>query len=152
MNAGLLARLARLALLDGSRKAEHKRRQLQAAINVTPLVDVVLVLLIIFMVVTPMLKHAIELPQVHQPAPVHERLNDLIVTMDKEGKVTLDGAPLDVEHLGGAFSQKLDRPIYLHVDRATKLGHVRRVLSVLREAGAADVGLAVTPERQRGGS
>ena len=114
-------------------------------INVTPLVDVVLVLLIIFMVVTPLLHRGV---QIELPTTAnHEKKNDngeqLVVS------VRGDGVYVETEHLEGQaltdrFRTELkraQRPVHVRADKGLKFGEVRKVLNNLHDIGAANVGL-----------
>lgn len=114
-------------------------------INVTPLVDVVLVLLIIFMVVTPLLHRGvqIELPQTAN----HEKKNDngeqLVVSVRNDG-VYVETERLEGEALTERFRSELkrsSRPVHVRADRALRFGDVRKVLNNLHDIGAANVGL-----------
>jgi len=131
----------------------HKRRTghvgaggVRSEINVTPLVDVVLVLLIIFMVVTPMLHRGvkIELPEtVH-----HEKKQDsgemLVVSVRGDGTY-IETDRLEGDLLDTRLRQELkvtSRPVLVRADKAMKYGEVRRVLERVHGAGAITVSLA----------
>lgn len=114
-------------------------------INVTPLVDVVLVLLIIFMVVTPLLHRGvqIELPQTAN----HEKKNDngeqLVVSVRADG-VYVETERLEGDALSDRFRTELkraSRPVHVRADRSLHFGEVRKVLNNLHDIGAANVGL-----------
>jgi biopolymer transport protein ExbD len=134
------------------------RPEVRGEINVTPLVDVVLVLLIIFMVVTPMLTRGakVELPLTDH----HDRRQDgdqIVVSVTAEGRVLVDTRPADGERLVDELRASLavrgrgGRPREVHVkaDRRLRYGAVRRVLDRVHEAGAREVALA-TDERTAG--
>ncbi|HEY1333096.1 MAG TPA: biopolymer transporter ExbD [Myxococcaceae bacterium] len=119
-----------------------------SAINVTPLVDVVLVLLIIFMVVTPMLQRGkdVKLPiaskkeQGEQPDPV-------IVSITPDKRVWLEKDPVTDEQLKAALANKLlaepSKPILVKGDQSLTFGDVRKVLKDAQEAKAKSVKLGV---------
>lgn len=123
----------------------------RAEINVTPLVDVVLVLLIIFMVVTPMLHRGVkvDLPDAAHPARKQDSGSELVVTVRR------DGTYVETDRLEGALlrarlSQELkisSRPVHVRADRALKFGVVRQVLDEVHAAGAQSIGLG-TEERK----
>jgi biopolymer transport protein ExbD len=131
----------------------HKRRHghvgaggIRSEINVTPLVDVVLVLLIIFMVVTPMLHRGvkIELPEtVH-----HEKKQDsgeiLVVSVRGDGTY-IETDRLEGDLLDSRLRQELkvsSRPVLVRADKAMRYGEVRRTLERVHNAGAISVSLA----------
>jgi biopolymer transport protein TolR len=119
-------------------------------INVTPLVDVVLVLLIIFMVITPMLQRGKEvtLPKAQSAADPKEGEGDpliLSVTPDKKiyvEKVEYDEAGLE-QKLKNELRAKPDRKLLLKGDASLAFGPVRKVMDAARKAGAKGIGLGV---------
>ena len=129
------------------------RGGLKAEINVTPLVDVVLVLLIIFMVVTPMLQEskAVELPQASEVERGKDDARRLSVVVDQAGQVFLDGIPVEDGLVAEMVAMRLEADPGLEVlvkgDKRLEYGDVRRIMSGCREAGAKRVVLA-TQERK----
>jgi len=125
-----------------------RRAGLHADINVTPLVDVVLVLLIIFMVVTPMLAagHAVTLPTARADAQAAAR-DALVVTLARDGALFVGdervapGALVDVVRARRAPGAV----VRLRADAALSMGALRPVLRSLKEAHLAPVALAVEP-------
>lgn len=124
-----------------------------AEINVTPLVDVMLVLLIIFMVAAPMLHQGIKvsLPKAHsQPLP--QQLDDpLILTITREGVVFLKDKPIHgtqiVERLQSLLKTKSEQMIFIKGDKEVPYGKVVELLEVLRRGGITNVGMVTEPER-----
>jgi biopolymer transport protein TolR len=125
------------------------RGGMKSDINVTPLVDVVLVLLIIFMVVTPMMQRgqAVQLPQAAHSSQGEK--NDplvLSVTVDQKLYVENDLYP-DVERFKGRLEQELrsqpSRRVLLKADHALACGEVQKVMDLVHAAGARHVGLGV---------
>ncbi len=117
---------------------------LQSEINVTPLVDVCLVLLIIFMVVTPMLVGIpVHLPQT---ATGDQLANKPIqITINADGTIYLDRLVIRGEQLASELQRKHDqvqRPIVVRADKALTYGKVVSVLDACRNAGFESVGLA----------
>lgn len=127
------------------------RGGLKNEINVTPMVDVVLVLLIIFMVVTPMLQRGKEvtLPKtqsVSEKAGADEA-DPLILSITPDKKVFLEKNEYDQENLETALTAEIDkvpgRKLLLKGDTSLQVGTVREVMETARKAGAKGVSLAV---------
>jgi biopolymer transport protein ExbD len=133
------------------KKGLSSRKLIKAApvkneINVTPLVDVCLVLLIIFMVVTPMLHRN---PDVEPPATAHhdkksDTGEDLMVTVRKDGTY-IETTRLQGEALVARIKQEMQkdksRPIHLKADKSLRYGDVRKVLEQINESGVQQVGM-----------
>jgi len=121
-----------------------------ADINVTPLVDVVLVLLIIFMVVTPMLQRGkdVKLPiATKQKEPGPEPPDPLIVSITPDKRIWLEKDPVTDDQLKQALAGKLAaepwKPILVKGDQSLTFGDVRRVLKDAQDAKAKSVKLGV---------
>jgi biopolymer transport protein TolR len=120
-------------------------------INVTPFVDVMLVLLIIFMVTAPMMQQGIDvdLPET-TTQDIRVREEPLILTVQKDGKVFLGRREIPVEQLTEkmtAILEGLDRKeIFLRADRAAQYGIVAKALASARQAGATKLGMVTEPE------
>ena len=132
-----------------------KRRDVTPDINVTPLVDVVLVLLIIFMVIAPALEHGerVELPGILQPDKEQKgKLDPVTVTVAKSGTVYLEKAPTTIEglpaQLADIHAREPDRRVVLKGDGALDYQKVRDVFAVVQNAGFPGVSLQV---QKRGG-
>jgi len=119
---------------------------------VTPLVDVVLVLLIIFMVITPYLQQgvAVELPDASSSSAADATKTPLVVTVKADGTLWMGpqrvSASRLVERLRRELASRPDRQVLLRGDRHAHYGKVQEVLTWLRNAGAPAVELATTPE------
>jgi biopolymer transport protein TolR len=147
---------------DGHRAAKRRRLrrarlhksgaasggQVRSEINVTPFVDVVLVLLIIFMVVTPMLQRGVDVPL---PFTLHhgekkDTGEQLIISVRHDGAIFLGSELVDLKRLENRLTALLQRrpppPVFLKGDRNLTFGPVRRVLEACHRAGAAGVSLA----------
>jgi biopolymer transport protein TolR len=118
-----------------------------ADINVTPLVDVMLVLLIIFMITVPMLHQGIEvaLPQ-SQASPLPMRVEDpLIVSINRDGLVFLMEQPVHqsqlVDRLTALIAARGDDSVFLKGDRQVPYGRVVEVLDILYRGGITRVGM-----------
>ena len=113
----------------------------QADINVTPLVDVCLVLLIIFMVVTPMITAGVDLalPETAKPGKIAEKENQLVVSVRADGSVFLDDKPILRGDLGGRLrdleASKPGRDIVVRGDKNLPYGQVRSVMKLVNDAG-----------------
>ncbi len=126
----------------------------KADINVTPLVDVVLVLLIIFMVVTPMIVRGVN---VDLPITAHhDRKNDdnrdVIVSINRQGEVYVDADKVTMERLTAAIAEERRRHpgkgVFIKADNRINYGQARQAMEAVRAAGVDDVQLG-TEEAQR---
>ncbi|MBX5484942.1 MAG: biopolymer transporter ExbD [Myxococcaceae bacterium] len=126
-------------------------------INVTPLVDVVLVLLIIFMVITPMLQRGkeVKLPVAKTSEEKKDAERDsepLILSITADKKIWVDKSEYDhaglEKRLREELSQKPNQKLLLKGDQALEVGVVREVMDVARRAGAKGVALAVEQEKE----
>lgn len=119
-------------------------------INITPLVDVMLVLLVIFMVTAPILQQgvSIDLPEV-TAAPLVGSEEQLIVVVTRDGKVQLNDASIKIDELGRKLSAivsvKPDRQVYLRADKNVPYGKVVEVMAAVRLAGVRKLGMVTEP-------
>jgi biopolymer transport protein TolR len=126
---------------------------LNADINVTPLVDVCLVLLIIFMVVTPMLQKGVpvNLPVTEEPERTPDTEKQLQISVKTDGTVYLGSTVVRKEQVQSELEQihgrTPDREIAVKADRNAKYGAVIDVLKACREVGFNNVGLIAQPKR-----
>jgi biopolymer transport protein TolR len=129
---------------------------LNSDINVTPLVDVCLVLLIIFMVVTPMLQKGvpINLPVTEDPEKTPDTEKQLQISVKSDGSVYLGSIVVREDQVQSQLEElhtkTPDREIAVKGDRAVKYGKVLAVLKALREVGFNNVGLIAQPKRSPG--
>jgi biopolymer transport protein TolR len=119
-------------------------------INVTPLVDVMLVLLVIFMVTAPILQQgvSVNLPKV-QAAPLVGEDDQLVVAVTRAGTVLLNDATftladLDVK-LRAILREQPQRQVFLRADEAVSYGQVVKVLAVIKESGVQRLGMVTEP-------
>jgi len=122
-----------------------------AEINVTPLVDVMLVLLIIFMITAPMLVQGLKvnLPKQDAPALSSKTEEPLILTLTSDQIILLRDEPVHLKLLAdrlGALLAGSPRPVYLKADETLPYGFVIRVLAVLDQIGVEQVGMVTVPE------
>jgi biopolymer transport protein ExbD len=125
---------------------------LRCEINVTPLVDVMLVLLVIFMVVTPMLRIElpIDLPET-KSGTAAEQANQVMLTAGIDGSLLLNGMPVVRDALEAAirdlFAQREDRIIFLEADRGLPYATVVDLMDACRAAGVLRVGVLTQKSR-----
>lgn len=132
--------------------------QMVAEINVTPFVDVMLVLLIIFMVTAPMMTQGIDvrLPESSAPAIPSED-ERLVVTVTQERKVYVNDHPVELDALGSKLTaihqnQQNQRGVFLRADEKIPYGYVVQVMGVIRQAGIDQIGMVTEPLKTPGKS
>jgi TolR protein len=124
-------------------------QEVKSQINVTPLVDVCLVLLIIFMVVTPMLQKGIDvaLPETKVPEKMPENSKQLTISIKQDGSVFVSQNWVPDDQVAGTLKsihdQTPDKQVVLKGDRRLKYKKVRAVMKLINEAGFSRVGLVV---------
>lgn len=123
-----------------------------ADINVTPLVDVMLVLLIIFMITAPMLHQGVEvnLPETVAVDEIPMRVDDpLVLTLRTDGLVHVRDEPLHpsvlVDRLSGLLAQRDDKQVYIKGDRNISYGQFIEVVGLLNAGGIQHIGLVAQP-------
>jgi biopolymer transport protein ExbD len=142
--------------LSGSSLGKLSHAGLTSDINVTPLVDVCLVLLIIFMVVTPMLQKGVpvNLPVTEDPDKTPDTEKQLLISVKADGTVYIGSNVVrkdEVEQtLKDLQSRTPDREIAVKGDKLVKYGDVVDVLKALRDVGFNDVGLVAQPRKSPG--
>jgi biopolymer transport protein TolR len=123
-------------------------------INVTPLVDVMLVLLIIFMVTAPILQQGVpvDLPKV-SAGPLAGQEEQLVVNVAKGGQFYLNDTPMTADQLTAKLraiaAARPDRQLYVRADQSVPYGQVMEVMGAVRDAGLVKVGLVTEPPRDR---
>lgn len=139
--------MRRLRSLTTASTARHT-----SEINITPLIDVVLVLLILFMVVTPLLEKDINVRLPMTAATTVIAPNDpLVVRVSPEGALTLNGDPVDAASYSGRLSALLterkpgDRTVFVVADDSVNYGFLVSVIDRAKQAGADVVGMATDP-------
>ncbi|MFZ4684816.1 MAG: biopolymer transporter ExbD [Hyphomonadaceae bacterium] len=128
-----------------------------ADINVTPMVDVMLVLLVVFMVTAPMLATgvSVSLPKVTAEQMPTENQRPLVVTIDKDGGVYLgmEDTPVELKDLAPQLmalaENNIEKRVYVRADEMVANGVVVKVLALLQTAGFRNVGLPVDPNVAR---
>jgi len=125
------------------------RGEVTSEINVTPMADVMLVLLIIFMVVTPMLQKGtnVELARTHNPVNMPDADHDdaVLVAVTRDGKFFLNQTRIAIDELPGKVNDilatKMDKTVFVKSDYRARYGDVVQVVDTIRNAGVDKVGL-----------
>ena len=118
-------------------------------INVTPLVDVILVLLIIFMITAPMMTRGIDvrLPRTESGSDAQEER--LVVSVDRENTVYLNERPVNIHLLTERLKSEIKRTgndfVFLRADQEVPYGRVMQVMDQIKQAGADRVGMVTQP-------
>jgi biopolymer transport protein TolR len=124
-------------------------RKVNSSINVTPMVDVMLVLLIIFMVITPMLQNKVQIDMAKvenaTAMPDADKDDAIVVAITRDGKVYLGQNSVDPSQLGSLIRDKLadktDKTIYVRADARAQYRNVEDAIDDVRTAGVEEVGL-----------
>ncbi len=125
-------------------------RRMMAEINVTPLVDVMLVLLIIFMVTAPMLTQGVDvnLPQANAKAMRADE-ERLVITVDANSRIFIGSQPVEFNRMSKTLkaivSRRTDRQVFFRADRAVPYGFVVKVIAEARNAGIEKLGMVTEP-------
>ncbi len=122
-------------------------------INVTPFVDVILVLLIIFMVTAPLLQQGlpVNLPQAAAPS-LKRTKTDIIITIKKNGTIYIgdDATPVPLgdleERLIGLYAAREQKDLFIKADTDLRYGAVIKVMSLAKKAGVDRIGMLTQPE------
>lgn len=130
-----------------------KRGALVSEINVTPLVDVMLVLLIIFMVTAPMMTQGLE---VDLPETTAKSLNQnedpVIITLDKDGVIMLGKIKVSQamfrQQLEKMFGQNKEQPVFLKADKQVAYGVVVSIMADIKAAGFDKLGMITDPKEE----
>jgi biopolymer transport protein TolR len=126
--------------------------KIMGEINIVPLVDVVLVLLIIFMVTDPMMNQGleVELPATNSSA-LRQSDEVLVLTVTRDSKLYLDDFEVEIDGLAAKLKNIAERKpqtkIYLRADRTVPYGVIVQVMAQTREAGIQNLGMVTEPEK-----
>ncbi|RJQ54829.1 MAG: protein TolR [Nitrospiraceae bacterium] len=124
----------------------EKRRPALSEINVTPFVDVMLVLLIIFMVTAPLLQQGIDVNLPQAKGKEMSPAERVIITVKKDGKLYMDKSAVTLETLRSALSKIQNREVFLKADKDVPYGLVVAVMGELREIGIEKLGMVTEPQ------
>jgi biopolymer transport protein TolR len=130
--------------------AGGNKSQLMSDINVTPFVDVMLVLLIIFMVTAPMMMQGVDVSLPEATAePLESEKEHLIITIDTKNQVFINDFQVSVEGLGEKLKKILegrsDREVFLKADKDISYGTVVQVMAEAKGAGVEKLGMVTEP-------
>jgi biopolymer transport protein TolR len=130
----------------GRRRHRRSHRKPMSDINVTPFVDVMLVLLIVFMVTAPLLSAGVpvDLPQA-QAKPLALEKEPVAVTVDTQGRIFIKDSEVTMDNLVATLSSavqgNLDERIYVRGDKSVSYGQIMQVMGVISSAGFTHIGL-----------
>jgi biopolymer transport protein TolR len=133
-------------------KAGDKNGHLMSDINVTPFVDVMLVLLIIFMVTAPMMMQGMDVALPEATAePLESEKEHLIITLNTQNEVFINDFKVSVDGLGEKLKNILEgrseREVFLKADKAITWGIVAQVMAEIKGAGVEKLGMVTEPEK-----
>ncbi len=118
-------------------------------INVTNLVDVTMVLLIIFMIISPLMQSSLDINVPRTQAERSEIFEGLMVVINAQGELFLGNQPITIEEFRTRIEQVMEedpsRPVYLKADQDVRYGKVVEVVGGIKEAGVTNLGLVVKP-------
>jgi biopolymer transport protein ExbD/biopolymer transport protein TolR len=133
--------------LGGDRRGEMS---FNADVNVVPLIDVLLVLLIIFMLTAPLMQGGIEVELPRAEARPLQPKEGMVVSVNRDGRIYVDNTPVSYRDFRSTFralvAQRKPQGVYLQADANVPYGSVVKVLAVIRTAGIANVGLVAADE------
>jgi biopolymer transport protein TolR len=124
----------------------YRRRQALSEINVTPFVDVMLVLLIIFMVTAPLLQQGVDVDLPKASGQTLSPSERVIITIKKGGKIYLDKTAVTLDTLREGLSGKTGEEVFLKADKDVPYGVVVAVMGELREIGIEKLGMVTEPK------
>jgi biopolymer transport protein ExbD len=130
---------------------ESNHQAPMAEINVTPMVDVMLVLLVIFIITAPLFTHAIkvDLPKINS-APAPEKPETITLTISADGKLYWNNSAIPINELGMRFSnvsQKKPQPeLHLRAEKSTRYEFFAQVLASARDNGMTKIGFVTDPK------
>ena len=128
-----------------------RRRPPMSEINVTPFVDVMLVLLVIFMVTAPLIQQGVpvELPKTKSEG-LRSREEPLVIAVDESGTIFVQRATVKPEALEekviAIFETRGNKEVFLRADARASYGAVARVLAAMQRAGAGKIGMVTEPQ------
>ena len=133
----------------------NRRRTMLAQINVTPFVDVMLVLLIIFMITAPMMEKGVDvaLPEIENAPNLSAIKEPLVITVTRKGQIMVGSNRVETAAkltpvLLQVLSERDDKTVFLEADKDVPYGHVVQVMAAVKRAGVVKLGMvAQEPEK-----
>ena len=139
--------------LGGGLGSQRGEIPLMADVNVTALVDVMLVLLITFMITAPMMQGGVDVQLPRAEARPLSPKEGMVVTVNQNGRIFVDQTPVSYSDFRATFrslvSSRKPEGVYLQADTRVPYGDVVRVLAIIRSAGVQNVGLVATEEESQ---
>lgn len=135
----------------GMKAPSGNSRRAMSEINVTPFVDVMLVLLIIFMVTAPMMKQGlnVDLPETKGSGTAHTKNDPITLTIKQNGKVFIGNTEVPVDLLSdkikGMTESALDKRIFIEADKKVAYESVAKVMGEVQSAGIYNISLVTVP-------
>ena len=127
----------------------------EANINLTPFVDIMMVLLIIFMITAPMMQYGLDVNLPQAKAPIMERKQeDMVLSVRKDGTIYVaeDDTPVTIgflEHkLSSIFENKEKKDLYIKADEDVLYGRIVAIMSVAKQVGVQRIGMITKPTKQ----
>ena len=134
----------------GSGLGRRRGPTVNADVNITPLVDVALVLLIIFMITAPIMQGGVDVQLPRAEARPMTAKEGMVVSVDAQGRIFIDETAVSYNDFrltfGALVKSRKPQSVYLRADRRVPYGEVVRVLAVIRTVGVNDVGLVAEEE------
>jgi biopolymer transport protein TolR len=134
----------------------NRRSGLVAEINVTPLVDVMLVLLIIFMITAPMMSQGVDVDLPETTArPLAQKEKPIIITITRKGEITIDRIKVSRRLLRQKLAKLAvkgkERPVFLNADKKTAYGDVVKIMADVKNSGFDKLGMITKPLYDKAG-
>ena len=141
-----------MAGLGGGLGSQRGEMNLNADVNVTSLVDVMLVLLIVFMITAPMMQGGVDVELPRADARPLTPKEGMVVSVDRTGRISVDQTQVSLNDFRVTFKSMVAtrKPsgVYLQADRRVPYGQVVQVLAIIRGAGVQNVGLVAEDEER----